>query len=100
MGLTRWRRAGGVAACGAAAAVDSAAVVCEGDTDAFCADTTPKAARPRIIKAATMLMVKRTVSSSFSTLRAVNQTHMCSSHKYYYFQFAWSSQRRLHRSRG
>jgi len=62
-GLFEWRRA----ACGAAAAAESAAVVWEGDADIFCADKMLKAARPRIIKAATILMAKRTAPHILST---------------------------------
>jgi hypothetical protein len=42
---------------------ESEAVACDGAVDIFCAETTPKAARPTIIKEATMLITKRIVSS-------------------------------------
>ena len=41
---------------------ESAVAVCDGGADIFCADTTPKAARPSIIKAATMLIAKRIIT--------------------------------------
>ena len=58
-GLTGWRRAAADAGCDAGAAGKSEAVACEGAADIFCAETTPKAARPRIIKTATMAIIKR-----------------------------------------
>ena len=40
--------------------------------DIFCAETTPKAAKPRIIKAATMLITKRTVPLlAFTDMRVI-----------------------------
>ena len=51
------------AAGGAGVAGESDAVACEGAVDIFCAETIPKAARPMIIKAATMLITKRIVPS-------------------------------------
>jgi hypothetical protein len=58
-GIDRMTRAAVGAACDAEAAAESEAVACEGAEDIFCAETTPKAAKPRIIKAATMLITKR-----------------------------------------
>ena len=49
------------AACGAGVAGESDAVACERAVDIFCAETMPKAARPMIIKAATMLITKRII---------------------------------------
>ena len=42
---------------------ESEAVACDGAVDILCAETTPKAAKPRIIKIATMIMIKRMVTS-------------------------------------
>ena len=57
--LTGCRRA----AAGPAEAAELEAVAWEGAAVIFCAETTPKVARPRIIKAATILITKRTISS-------------------------------------
>jgi hypothetical protein len=51
------------AAGGAGVAGESDAVACERAVDIFCTETMPKAARPMIIKAATMLITKRIVPS-------------------------------------
>jgi hypothetical protein len=42
---------------------ESEAVAEEGAASIFCAEMTPKATKPRIIKAATMLITKRIVPS-------------------------------------
>ena len=47
----------------AAAGGESEAVAEEGAASILCAETTPKAAKPRIIKTATILITKRIVPS-------------------------------------
>jgi hypothetical protein len=67
--LTIWLAVG--APCDAGATGESGPILCAGALDIFCADTTAKAARLRIIKAAMMLITKRIVSSCRSSMLAI-----------------------------